>query len=223
MAARIWRLIQKDMHTEYRAGRAWPVMLLIGMVVALILGFQLDRLPAGRTELVGGVFWLAVFFAGTVAMEHSFASEREDGCWETLRSYPLSPAAIFAAKLAVNFLALSFLQLVLVPLFIVLCDVPLLAHPLHMLLVVILANLGIAAIGTLLSALANTLGRDSSLFVLLALPAVIPVILGAARATSLLIEGQFDSEWRLCIQLLAGFAVIFVVAGSVLFEFVIEE
>jgi heme exporter protein B len=183
----------------------------------------LDRLPAERTELVGGIYWLAVFFAGTVAMEHSFGSERDDGCWETLRSYPLSPSAIFVAKLAVNYLALTALHLVLVPLFIVLCDVPLLAHPLAMLLVVLLASLGMAAIGTLLSALANTLRRDSSLFVLLALPAVIPVILGAARATTLLIDGQFGSEWWLWIQLLAGFAVIFVVTGSVLFEFVIEE
>ena len=91
------------------------------------------------------------------------------------------------------------------------------------LLVVVLANLGSAAIGTLLSALSNTLRRESSLFVLLALPAVIPVILGAARATTLLIDGQFNSEWWLWIQLLAGFSVIFVVAGSVLFEFVIEE
>lgn len=223
MAAKIWSIIQKDMHAEYRAARAWPVMLLMGVAVALILGFQLDRLPAERTELVGGIFWLAVFFAGTVAMEHSFASEREDGCWETLRSYPLSPSAIFAAKLAVNFLALSVLHLVLIPLFVVLCDVPLLAHPLAMLLVVVLANLGIAAVGTLLSALANTLRRESSLFVLLALPAVIPVILGAARATSLLLEGNFGAEWSLWIQLLAGFAVIFAVTGSVLFEFVIEE
>lgn len=223
MAAKVWWLIQKDIHAECRSARVWPIMLLMGMVVALILGFQLDRLPAERSELVGGIFWLAVFFAGSVAMEHSFASEREDGCWETLRSYPLSPAAIFGAKLTVNFLALLLLHLVLVPLFIILSDVPLLAHPLALLLVVVFANLGLAAIGTLMSALANTLRRESSLFVLLALPAVIPVILGAARATTLMLDGQFNSEWWLWLQLLAGFSIIFVVAGSVLFEFVIEE
>ncbi len=72
MTEKIWWLIQKDMHSECRAARAWPIMLLMGVVVALILGFQLDRLPAERTEMVGGIFWLAVFFAGTVAMEHSF-------------------------------------------------------------------------------------------------------------------------------------------------------
>jgi heme exporter protein B len=223
MTARIWSIIQKDMHAECRAARSWPIMLLMGVVVALILGFQLDRLSENAAELVGGILWLAVFFAGTVAMEHSFASEREDGCWETLRAYPLSPSAIFVAKLIVNFVALSALHLVLVPLFIVLCDVPLLVHPLALLVVVLLANLGIAAVGTLLSALANTLSRGSSLFVLLALPALIPVLLAAARATTLLVDGHFGSEWWLWIQLLAGFAVIFIVAGSVLFEFVIEE
>ena len=110
MTAKIWALIQKDMQAEYRAARAWPIMLLMGTVVALILGFQLDRLTGERMELVGGIFWLAVFFAGTVAMEHSFASEREDGCWETLRSYPLSPSAVFIAKLTANCLALSLLH-----------------------------------------------------------------------------------------------------------------
>lgn len=223
MLTKIWWLIQKDLHAEFRAARAWPIMLLIGVAVVLILGFELDRLPAQRTELAGGVFWLAMFFAGAVAMEHSFAAERDDGCWEALRSYPLSPAAIYGAKLAVNFLALSLLHFVLAMLFAVLCDVPLLSHPAALILVAVLADLGIAATGTLLSALANTLRRGSNLFILLVLPAVIPVILGAARATTLLIGGQFNAEWWICVQLLGGFALIFVVAGSLLFEFAIEE
>lgn len=223
MHAKIWWLIQKDLHAECRAARAWPIMLLTGVVVALILGFELDRLPAQSAGLVGGVFWLAMFFAGAVAMDHSFAAERDHGCWEALRSYPLSPAAIYGAKLAVNFLALSLLHLVLAVLFTALCDIPFFSRPAALILIGVPANLGIAAVGTLLSALANTLRREGGLFALLALPAVTPVILGAARATSLLIDGEFGAEWRVWIQLLGGFSLIFVVAGSVLFEFAIEE
>jgi len=59
--------------------------------------------------------------------------------------------------------------------------------------------------------------------VLLVLPLAIPVVLAAAEATRLLGEdgGQL-SYWR-WIQLLAGFAVIFVTAGTLLIQYVVEE
>ncbi len=223
MAAKLWWLIQKDLCSECRAGRVWPAMLLMGTVVTLVFGFQMDLLPAQKGKLAGGFFWLAVFFAGTMAMDRSFASEREEGCWEALRTYPVSAAMIFLAKMAVNFVALVALEVVLVPLFVILCDVPLLARAEAMIAVAVLADLGMAAVGTLLSALANRAQGEGNLLPLLALPAVIPVVLAAANATSFVIEGDFGPAWWSWMQLLGCFAFTFIVAGTLLFEYVIEE
>ncbi|MEE8452682.1 MAG: heme exporter protein CcmB, partial [Thermoguttaceae bacterium] len=92
-----------------------------------------------------------------------------------------------------------------------------------LLLVALLGNLGIASIGTLLSALATSIRQNGNLLVLLVLPMVIPVVLGAAEATRLIAENDLGDAWWRWIQLLAAFAVIFITAGTVLFEFVVED
>ncbi|GAG12725.1 unnamed protein product, partial [marine sediment metagenome] len=144
-------------------------------------------------------------------------------CWEGLLLYPVSPSVIFLAKLALNVVTLAALQCVLIPLFVVLCDVPLLAHPWAMLLVALLGNLGIAALGTLLSALTAAIRHGGNLLTLLVLPMALPVVLASAEATRLAIGGDFGTEWWRWIQLLGAFGVVFVTAGFLLFDFVVEE
>jgi heme exporter protein B len=223
MVTKVWWIIQKDLTSECRTHRVWPAMLLVGAVVAMVFSLQMEPLAEQKPQLVGGLLWLAIFFAGVLVMDRTFAAEREDGCWEGLLLYPVSPTVIYLAKLAVNLLALTAVESLLVPLFAVLSDVPLLAHPWALLLVTLLGNLGIAAVGTLVSAMAAGLHHRGNLLVLLVLPLVIPVILAAAEATRLLSEGRFGPDWWRWVQLLGGFAVIFVTAGTVLFEFVVEE
>ena len=221
--ARLWWMIHKDLLSECRARRVWPAMLLFGAVVALVFSIQMDLAPEQRRRMVGGLLWLATFFAGTLAIDRSFASEREDGCWEGLLTYPISPTVIYLAKLAVNVVALAALQCVLVPLFVVLSDVPLLAHPGAMLLVALLGNLGIAALGTLLSALAGGIRHGGNLLALLMLPMAVPVVLASAEATRLVAQGDFGVQWWRWIQLLGAFAIIFITAGTLLFDFLVED
>lgn len=223
MAAKLWWIIHKDLVSECRARRVWPAMLMFGIVVALVFSLQMDLLPDQKRRIVGSLLWLAIFFAGMLAVDRSFASEGEQGCWEGLLLYPVSPSVVFLAKLAVNVVALAVLQAVLIPLFVVLSDVPLLAHPWAMLLVAALGNLGIATVGTFLSAMSNGIQKTGHMLVLLALPMVIPVVLAAAEATRLISEGDLGAEYWRWIQLMGAFAVVFVTAGTVLFDYVIEE
>lgn len=223
MAARLWWLMHKDLVCEYRARRAWPAMLLFGVVVALAFGLQMDLPADQKPRVAGGLLWLAIFFAGMFLVDRSFAAEHEDGCWEGLLLYPVSPAAVYLAKLAVNVVGLAVLEGLLIPLFAVLSDVPLLVHPGAMALVALLGNLGLASVGTLTSALVAGIRRHGSLAALVTLPMVIPVVLAAAEASRLLVEGGLGAAWWRWVQLLGGFALIFTVVGTVLFEFVIEE
>jgi heme exporter protein B len=221
--ARTWCwLVHKDLLRELRAPRVWPAMLLMGVVLALIIQMQIDLPQDQKQSLSGGLFWLAVFFAGTMALDRSFSSEREEGCWQGLLLYPVAPGTIFLAKLAANFLALCALDAVLIPAFRVLSDLPLLARPWAFLLVLFVANLGFAAVGTLLSALTSGLGQRSNLLVLLMLPLVSPVVIGASQATRSLMAGD-DNECSRWIQVLACFAALFVTVGTLVFEFVIED
>ena len=228
MTKKLYYLVAKDLLSECRALRIWPAMLLLGVVLTLMFAMQTDIPPEWKRQIAGSLLWLTIFFAGTLALDRSFEAEREDGCWEGLFCYPVSPTALYLAKLIVNVVALAALECVLLPLFAAVSDIPLLAHPWPIIAVALLGNLGLAAVGTLLSAVANGApacgSRQSSyLLPLLVLPAVVPLVLGAAEATRLAVEHDFGPEWWRWMQLLAAFAVVFVTAGTVLFEFAVEE
>ena len=221
--ANLWWIFHKDLITEFRARRVWPTMFVMGVVVGLVFSMQMDLLPHQKQRMVGGLLWLAIFFAGMTAIDRSFAAEREDGCWDGLKLYPVSPAIVYLAKLLANAVALGALQCLLIPLFFLLSDLPLWEHPGQLLLIAALGNLGIASIGTLLSALAASMGKGGSLLALMILPLVIPVVLAAAESTRLLASGPIDPSWWRWVQLLGVFAVVFVTAGMILFEHAIED
>jgi heme exporter protein B len=221
--AHLWWIFHKDLVTEFRSRRVWPMMLLLGVIVGVVFSLEMDLLPDQKQRLVGGLLWLAIYFAGLTALDRSFAGEREDGCWEGLRLYPVSPTTIYLAKLAANATALAVLQGLLIPLFLVLAQLPITEHLGALLLVAALGNLGLATAGTLLSALASGLGRSGTLLAVLALPLMIPVVLAAAEATRLLVAGQLDAQWWRWVQLLGAFVVVFFTAGVVLFEYAIED
>ena len=198
-------------------------MLLLGLVVVVMLAMQMDTLAADQPRVASGLLWLALFFAATISLDHSFANEREEGCWDALRMLPLSPTVIFGAKLSLNFLTLSCVSLILIPLFAAFSGAPLLMRPGALVSVVVLADLGLASAGTLIGALINGLKRRSHLLTLLLLPLVSPVVLGAGDATRLAITGDLGGEFWRWLQLLAAFAVIFTTAGIVVCEFVMED
>jgi len=221
--AKLWYVICKDLRIEVRSRRAWPAMLLLGTVVAVMFTVQMRLSAEQQQQNLGALLWLAVFFAGMLGIDRSFASEQTDGCWDALGAYPVSPAVIYWSKVLVNFTALIVLEGLLIPLFAALADTELLRQPFAICLVAVLTSLGLSAVGTLLSAVANGMGMGGQLIALLALPLCIPALLAAAEATRLIAMNQIDGEWWRWIQLLGCFAVTFVTAGTLLFEFAIGE
>lgn len=220
---RLWWLVHKDLVSEFRARQAWPAMLLLAMAVTFLFSIQINLPAAEMEQLIGCLFWLAVYFAGTLVFGQSLAAEREAGCWEGLLLYPVASETIYLAKLIVNVLALTSVECVLIPLFSLFAGVPLLDHPWHICLVAFLGNVGIASIGTLVSALSSGVRRSGSLLTILTLPLLVPILLAASEATRLTVAGDLGAEWWQWVQLMGGFAIVFVTAGTVLFEFTTEE
>jgi heme exporter protein B len=223
VALQLWWLIHKDLVSELRTRRTWGAMLLLGVVAAVVITAQ-TKLPYDYMRQICGVLlWLSVFFAGLHVIDRSCSSEQCDGCWDALRAYPVSPVVVYWSKFLVNLIALWILECLLVPLFVMLSGVDLLVPPWAIGVVAILANVGLSAVGTLLSGLANGIHQESQVLVLLVLPLVIPVIVAAAEATRLIAVGHIDAEWWRWVSLLGGFGAVYLTAGTVLFEFVFED
>jgi heme exporter protein B len=218
-----WFLLVKDLVGEFRSRRAWPTMLLLGLLLVLLVEMQIDLPGELKHSVICGLMWLNIFFAGTLALERTLASEREDGCWRTLLLYPIPPTVIYLAKMAVNFAALLLLEAVLIPAFVVFSNVPLLEHPLVTGLVILLGNLGFVSVGVLASVLTTHSSQKNGLLALVLLPFLTPVLLGAAEATRLGMTGNLNEQWCNWMQLLAAFSILFTTVGVVVFSFAIED
>jgi heme exporter protein CcmB len=219
----LYWLIHKDLTREFRAQDVWPKTILFAVVMVLLLAMQLDGPREQQVGEVAGLLWIAILFAGTLTFERSFTSEHDAGCWQDLRLYPVAPSAVFLAKMAVNYISLVIMELIIVALFIVLADVPLLARPGVMMLVIVLGSIGLSAVGTLIAALTAGLRNRGGLLALLYLPIVSPLVLSSAEATRIILANHSDPLWWWWNQLLAAFALVFTVVGAIVFEFVMEE
>ena len=138
---------------------------------------------------------------------------------------PVDRTALFVAKAVALFSFLCVVELVAVPAFALLLLGPSLGQALPgLLLVLVAANVGIAAVGTLVAALAiQTRARDL-MVPLLALPMLVPVVLGASRATAPLLDaggaGALPGDW---LALLGLYDLLFALIAYAVFDFLLED
>jgi ABC-type transport system involved in cytochrome c biogenesis permease component len=71
--------------------------------------------------------------------------------------------------------------------------------------------------------LAGGIRHGGNLLALFMLPMAVPVVLASAEATRLVAQGDFGVQWWRWIQLLGAFAIIFITAGTLLFDFLVED
>lgn len=190
------------------------------LLVLLIFNFALDLTGETVRAVAPGVLWVTFIFAGMLTLGRGFARERERNALQGLLLAPIDRGALFVAKLLVNLALLGVVELVALPAFVGLYNLS--PRPGALLAVVALGTLGFATVGTLFAAVAaNTRAREA-LLPLLLFPVLVPVIIGAVKATGESLPGAAPDgpPW---LGLLAAFDAIFLALGYVLFEYAIEE
>ncbi len=218
----VW-LIQNDLLGESRSWQLWPEALLLGTSVTVLFGLQISLPLDYQPEIVGPVVWFTILFAGLPTLDRSFSGYRQDRCLEGLLLAPIRPATIFLAKVIVNLLALMMLACLILPLRFALSDIPPSGSIAGLALVAFLTNLGLATIGTILSAIAaNGSSRRGGLALLL-FPLVTPLLLAASESTRLALDNTLNAEWYRWVQFLAIFSAIFLTSGIVLSEFILKD
>src|SRR5581483_7543908 len=133
----------------------------------------------------------------------------------------LDGAAVFCGKALAVAAQLLVLEVVLGFGVVVLYDLHL-HHPLVVLAASVVATAGLAAAGTVYGVLAAGLRVRETLFPLLVLPVVAPVMLGATRAWEAALTGAPSEAWP-WVELLAVFGVIYVTMGWLAFGPLLEE
>jgi heme exporter protein B len=220
----VWLIVRKDLTVEVRSRELAYTTLFFAVSCVLVFAFSLVQEGRAAEGVGAGVLWLAIMFAGNLALGRTFERERQS---ETLRALMLVPAprpAVYLGKLTGIVVLLLLTEAVLVPLVALLFQAELLAHPIWLVSVVAAGTLGFAAVGTLFAAmLVRARSRDVLLPVLL-YPITVPVIIAGVRGTMAIAQPDFEVDVvRFWFSLLVAFDVVFITLALWTFEPVMTD
>jgi len=219
--AKIIAILWKDMLTEFRTREIIVSVFVFALLVMVIFSFAFGTGVDITESIAPGILWVALTFGGVTGLNRIFAVEKENSRLEGLMLCPVDRAVIYWGKLAASFTFMMAVAIVVTPIFLALFNLPLFLPGLA--LIIVLASLGFAAVGTLFSALAvNTRARDIMLPILF-LPVVVPVIIAAVKATAPVLAGRPWADMLIWLQILIAFDIIYMVIATLVFGFVVEE
>jgi len=217
-------ILKKDFAIEVKSREILYTTLFFAVSCVLVFAFALVRDGRAIDDAASGILWIAIAFAGTLALGRTFERERYA---ETLRALLLAPAprpAIYVGKLLGIVALLALAEAVLVPLVSLLFQAALFTRPLLLVGLLLSGTIGFASVGTLFAAmLVRSRTRDVMLPILL-YPITVPVIIAGARGTSALLQTVPDEPAVLMwIALLVCFDVVFVTLALWTFEPLMTE
>src|SRR5580658_6172845 len=143
----------KDLRSEIRGKEAVNASVSFALVILLLFSFAFDLEPEQIRDIAGGLLWLIFAFAGTLILNRSFARELVNDCLDTLLASPVTGAELYMGKCLSNFALLIAVELICLPVFGVLYNVPWTRQLPMLVLVLVLTTWGITAIGTMFSAM----------------------------------------------------------------------
>ena len=200
-------IIAKDIAAELRTREMLSSMGVFAILVIIVFNFALELTERQIIETATpGALWVTIIFAGMLGLNRSLSVELDKGCLDGLLLTPVDRSAIFFGKALGNALFMLIVEAIVLPLFVVFFNVPL-VQP-WVILIVVLGTLGFAGVGTLLSSMAvNTRAREVMLPILL-FPVAMPELIAAVKATSGAMMGLPVSEWQQWLSLLIVFDVV---------------
>ncbi|HLJ80121.1 MAG TPA: heme exporter protein CcmB [Ktedonobacterales bacterium] len=217
--SQVWAIIWKDLRCELRSRQVWIGMGLFALLVLVVFNFAFDLRVDNLVAVAPGALWIAFVFASMLGLGRTLSAEQDKGSMDRLLLCPVDRKAVYLAKLLGNVLFIFAVEIVAVPVFAVIYNIPIITG---MLIPVVLAGtIGIATIGTLFSAIAaNTRAREV-LLPLLVFPLIVPIVIGAVKATQALVSPvSGDAPW---LGLILAFDVIFLSLSALTFQYVVEE
>jgi len=203
-------LARKDLLLELRARDTLPAMLLFVVAVFVVFHFSL---PSSSSDLAAnGLLWVAIVFTALLGLGRAFVPEREQRVFDGLVLAPSDRSAIWLAKSIATFAFLALAEALALPVF------ALFFHGVDSTTIaaVVLADIGICAVGTFVGAMAVVTRARELLLPLLFLPLAIPILIGGVGASVVEQPGRY-------LAFLGLYDALFALVCWAAFEYVVTE
>lgn len=211
----------KDLLAERRTREILGTMLVFALTVILVFVFAFDLSAEMRREAAAGVIWVTLCFAGTISLNRSMSLEKDREGFDGLLLAPVDRTTIYFGKALVNWVYLLITAAIIVPVYTLFNNTSLFSW--GMVGVILMGTLGYVLTGTLLSSLAIQLRARDMLLPVLLFPVLIPLLLAAVRASTILLQGGDPAELGTWFLMLAGYDLLFAAIGVLVFDKIIED
>jgi len=218
-------LLRKELRLELRTFQVIPAMALFSVTTLVVFHFSLQR-DAVDGALAGGVLTITLLFSAILGINRLFVADQEEDGFDGFLLAPVDRTAMLVAKALALLAFLVVLELVAVPAFaFMLLDPDLTGAALGQTVVtLLLADVALAVVGTLVGALAiQTRARDL-IVPLIALPLLLPVVIGTAKllAPTFAAAGAeaLPGRW---LAILGLYDLVFGLLAYAVFDFLLED
>jgi len=219
----ILHLAAKDVRIELRTREALASMVVFSLLVIVLFHFGFAELGANAVVFAPGALWVTFTFSAMIGLSRSFSMEEMNGCLRGLLLCPHDRGVIYAGKMAASVITVTIASSITLVLFVVLFDLPVVWNTLVIWVVMFLGICGIAAVGTLFSALSQGTRMRQTLLPVLVLPVILPQVVFGMNTTAKLIGTGDLRGMPANLVAMIMFDVILTTVGVLTFEHVVVE
>jgi ABC-type multidrug transport system ATPase subunit/ABC-type transport system involved in cytochrome c biogenesis permease component len=215
-----WLMLRKDLTIERRSRATSTSVLLLAILLATVLGMAFEPL-AGSPRAVSGVLWVLIAFTTLHGLGRSFDEDFREDALRGLVLTGSDPAGLYLGRVLSTTILLSGVAVAATAAVAILFASPDLIRLLPRLTgVIVLAVVGLAALGGILTVLSRHSPLGETFLPLLFLPLAIPVLLGGVESVAILLEsGTLDGDW---LRVLTAYAIGMLAASTAIFDYTLE-
>jgi len=219
----ILSIVIKDIISEFRSRDMFVSMFTFSLIIIFVFNLVMDLTSNIKHLITPAILWITFLFSGSIGLSRSYSLEKESEAMKGILLAPVDRSLIYLGKFFSNLIFLLIVELITLPIFIVLFNYEFDMRFFQMIVVIVLGTIGLSTVGTLFSAMSLNTRLREVLLPILYFPVIIPVLLNSVRVTSSVLSGNMLSDTYSSLQVLIAFDIIFLSAGLLLYEYIIEE
>jgi heme exporter protein B len=216
-------LLKKELFVEFRNKEVILSMLAFGIAVLLIFSFSLSGDPKINHEMAPGLFWTLVILSSSLGLHRLFGQEKDFDAFANLIAAPIDRGTLYLAKWVSGILFLTVTELLIILPFFLFLGLSLPITFLPGIGIVLLGNMGIVAVGVIVSGLAMRAKMSSVLLPVLLFPLIAPLLIACVKSTTGWYHVFPISQWQFWLLIMATYVVIFSLVGYIYFDHIAEE
>lgn len=216
-ARAVGALARKDLRLTLARSSGLVQALLLGLLLLFVFSLSQEVGTVMSPQGASAVFWLASAFCQVLIFNMLYGLEEQNGARQGLLLMPHPPQVVWLGKGLAGLVLLLTAQMVFLPAAVVFLGQSISPLWPWALLTVLLADIGMAALGSLLGALSQGQAARESLLSIVLFPLLVPLLLagirvGAGGFSDVLPEGLHS--W---LGVAGAFDALFLGAGLILF------